>query len=118
LDGSFPRANGERSRSRDLFWNRTAHTVVASEQGVDAADVGLHVDGLVVSLSRDLVFERSFFVNFKYENRHSERLTAETLINHSGGTVMMAEAPAPLEIVGREDIVGWGTNVNVELHMA
>ena len=47
-------------------------------------------------------------VNLKYGNKPGEQPTAEILINHSGGTVIVADAPAPLEIVGRAAIVGWG----------
>ena len=46
-------------------------------------------------------------MNLKCRKWFGEQLTAETLTNHSGGMVMVAEAPEPGTIEGR-DIFGWG----------
>jgi hypothetical protein len=46
-------------------------------------------------------------MNLKCENRPDKEFTAEILINHSGGTVIVTTEPT-LEIVGRATIVGRG----------
>jgi hypothetical protein len=46
-------------------------------------------------------------INLKCENKTDEQFTAEILINHSGGTMIVTTART-LEIVGRATIVGWG----------
>ena len=50
-------------------------------------------------------------MNFKYRNEPGEHLTAEILINHSGGTVTVTDAPGPGPgvAVGRAAIVGLGS---------